>query len=563
MSKDMRKDDNNDPAIFRVRLTAGFALAAWVSFGLLLDPGCSHRPTPAEPKTKVQPKRSELPAPVPGWAKVYVGPNGVRVEMVRLEDETYLVRLTGTTSVIDGKVLRCKLVRDGVSRQRWVYQYDGEPHPIMTRQRRSTGTFRFSLYTPDLPDIGGLALEYDETESRKLEIKALVDRHLAQKERGQLAKLSRFDEKKAIQNVEARLAKRLASLNRKCHTSARLTVDWKSVGPLTPKSVQIASECGVGLKALANLCRAPGAPDAVAGRLDMVTCKIGAAPSFALEGKNLVWTVPQNFHYLIGSMRAKLANTIRWGDAGTLAQVIYDHRIVLWSNGQGLYLGLKPARPRDKMGTSMFTRRRMFYGTKNDGMRLVPKEHMWSNNSFFDPRYANKENHRMFRGRDLAYYVYVTFSNGTKHARFKCGYRKVDLEPVPLEKALSVLKGVKWLPELPRRRPYGLARDRRGIYYYVDRAPGTEQRDFRLYRGPLGKMVRLKMTNVVTDSEGDVFTTPSGNLRLVLEKEHSYWIRRGRKQRLINVPINKNLKLIYSDLGVYDGKPFGTPCDIF
>ena len=47
-----------------------------------------------------------------------------------------------------------------------------------------------------------------------------------------------------------------------------------------------------------------------------------------------------------------------------------------------------------------------------------------------------------------------------------------------------------------------------GTYYYVDRArqpPGNY--DFHLFRGPRGNMKTLPMTNIVSDSEGDIFAT--------------------------------------------------------
>jgi hypothetical protein len=144
-----------------------------------------------------------------------------------------------------------------------------------------------------------------------------------------------------------------------------------------------------------------------------------------------------------------------------------------------------------------------------------------------------------------------------------CGKRRIALRPLSQSRAEKLLARTEIKPPLSRRRPYGLARDRRGIYYYVDRAASGKVRDYRLYRGPLGKLTRLKMVNIVSDTEGDVFSTQNGSLRLVLEKEHSYWVRKGRKRRLINVPIKKNLPMIFNELGVYLGKPYGTPCDLF
>jgi hypothetical protein len=70
-----------------------------------------------------------------------------------------------------------------------------------------------------------------------------------------------------------------------------------------------------------------------------------------------------------------------------------------------------------------------------------------------------------------------------------------------------------------------------------------------------------KLTNIVSDSEGDIFATKTGSLRVVLDKHESLWTQGKKQQKLILLPIEDNAIMIYSDLGVYTGQPLGTPCD--
>ncbi len=87
-------------------------------------------------------------------------------------------------------------------------------------------------------------------------------------------------------------------------------------------------------------------------------------------------------------------------------------------------------------------------------------------------------------------------------------------------------------------------------------------RDFRIWRGLHGKMKRLKMKNVALDSEGSVFSTARGDLRLVLsEPGVATWAAGHRHTRLKVLPIRRNLSVIFSELGVYFGQQLGTPCD--
>ncbi len=530
---------------------------------LFVLPGCcSQEKHSTKTPDKPPARKTNLPAPSPGWAKVFKGPQGLILAMVRLEDDTYLARVTGTTSPLDGKVLRCKFHRDGWARSTWTYRYDGRDRILVLRRRRGPRT-TMRVYLLGEPGLSGSVVTFSEADSKRLDVKKLVEIHLAQRAQGIFSRMARFRKKAAMEQVEQYVAKESRDVEKACRLHLTTHIDWKSAEPITATNVDIANECSIPFWSLKSLCRVPGVALVVRSGLSRFECRIGSKSSLHLEGKKLVWTVPRKFHYLVGTVRARLADTIKWPNAQTLAQVIYDSQTNLWTNGKGLYLGLKPMRPRNRLGTSLFPYRQFFFGTKTSGMRLVSLVKHLGSHYFEDPRYPTPEKERRFRYKNVNNLVYVRYSSPDKSLSFKCGYRRVQLKPVPRERAAAVLKGVKWLPPVSHRQPYGLARDRKGTYYYVDRAPGAEKRDFRLYRGRLGKLRRLQMTNLVTDSEGDVFSTPNGKLRLVLEKEHSYWVRKGRKERLVNVPIEKNLGLIYTDLGVYEGQPFGSPCDIF
>jgi hypothetical protein len=144
----------------------------------------------------------------------------------------------------------------------------------------------------------------------------------------------------------------------------------------------------------------------------------------------------------------------------------------------------------------------------------------------------------------------------------QCDDRTVALaELAPTETAAMVAKA-EFRAHLWGRKAYALARDHAGTYYFVDvgNRPGQEQ-SFRLYSGPRGALRPMAMTNVVSDSAGDVFTTRAGKLRLVLAQGDSWWIAGQRETKLIWLPIEDNARMIYTDLGAYAGRRLGTPCD--
>ncbi|MSP59544.1 MAG: hypothetical protein EXR72_04230 [Myxococcales bacterium] len=144
----------------------------------------------------------------------------------------------------------------------------------------------------------------------------------------------------------------------------------------------------------------------------------------------------------------------------------------------------------------------------------------------------------------------------------QCPDRKTALTPLPDAEASALIATARFMKVRWKHQAYALARDEKGSYYYVDRAREPEgNKSFRLFAGPKGNLKLQKMTNVVSDSEGDMFATRTGQLRLILGKNESTWIAGKAKTKLLLVPVEDNLPLIYAELGVYTGDPLGTPCD--
>ena len=143
-----------------------------------------------------------------------------------------------------------------------------------------------------------------------------------------------------------------------------------------------------------------------------------------------------------------------------------------------------------------------------------------------------------------------------------CGERKSELKPVSDAEKKKILDGAKFLAPRWTHRAYALARDNTGVYFFVDKLREPEDsKVFRVWSGMKGAMKLQKLTNIVSDSEGDIFATKTGSLRVVLDKGESLWVAGEKEQKLIVLSVEDNAAMIYSDLGVYTGLPLGTPCD--
>ncbi len=140
------------------------------------------------------------------------------------------------------------------------------------------------------------------------------------------------------------------------------------------------------------------------------------------------------------------------------------------------------------------------------------------------------------------------------------------LTAVTADKAKLVLDKMAFVSTAMTRRPHLLARDDSGVYYYVDMI--REQyggSGYRVFVGKKGAMKQLPLSDVASDTAGEVFATKTGDLRFVHTNEGSsvpssaQWARGEKKTSLVVLDVEMNSFVIFKDLGIY---PFiGTICD--
>jgi hypothetical protein len=145
-----------------------------------------------------------------------------------------------------------------------------------------------------------------------------------------------------------------------------------------------------------------------------------------------------------------------------------------------------------------------------------------------------------------------------------CGKEEVALKKLPDADSARILERAAWRKPLWRRQAHFLARDDRGTYYFVDRLRDElGGKSHRIFAGPKGALKELAMTNIVSDSVGEIYATRKGELRFVISDNAASWIQGpSTKVQLTIVPVEDNVAMIYGDLGVYEGT-LGTPCDEF
>ena len=240
------------------------------------------------------------------------------------------------------------------------------------------------------------------------------------------------------------------------------------------------------------------------------------------------------------------------GSTGSDGEVIditpYKPKMKVLTDGKGHYLAVMPFTISDGPDTGY-----LFYG---DGKEF------WAQRRFGGGRNGDESFDTTFWEPRVDSGWKANFGYKDKKYSVQCDERKTELTALDKAEAQKILDSAKFMKTRWKRKAYALARDNSGNYYYVDRMREPEDsKDFRIFRGPKGALKPLKMTNVVSDTEGDIFVTKAGKLRLVLSKGEHVWLQGSKSTKLTPLDPGDNHVLIYSELGVYEGQPLGTPCD--
>jgi hypothetical protein len=133
---------------------------------------------------------------------------------------------------------------------------------------------------------------------------------------------------------------------------------------------------------------------------------------------------------------------------------------------------------------------------------------------------------------------------------------QVPLTQLGADKAKLVLDKHNFLSTAMTRIPYLLARDDSGVYYYVDvLRKEYGGKGFRVFIGKKGAMKQKPLTDIASDSAGDIFATKTGDLRIVHDtsegKNSVQWVKGEKRSALVTLDLDASSQLIFKDLGVY------------
>jgi hypothetical protein len=358
-----------------------------------------------------------------------------------------------------------------------------------------------------------------------------------------------------VAEQEKTLKESAASVDGKCGTKLAVSVDWNTINDETLGQYSVSGFCDNPLDELRRLCETQEGKSFVS-TIKKVTCAFGKEMSVKVSGDTLAWTTSTEGYNQDQFVRKELlgapapAGGPAWGKLESLQQRIALEQTAVCTDGKSHYVVLSP--------------NRLYWGDDKALTEVPPPAEQGSHNYFFDPRHVNPGANPSFRGMDYRIHSSVDADLAKKTCSVRCGTTNTELKLLAFADAKKLVTTAKINPTSQKWRPHVLLRDEKGSYYYVDRGfkPGEEKR-FRLFKGPKGSLKEQKMTNVVSDSEGEIFSTKTGSLRLIIDRtQSSQWIENNKKTtKLRDVPVVENMTMIYTELGVYSGEKLGNPCD--
>lgn len=508
------------------------------------------------PESAVQ---AVTPMPEVASTRSLSGPDGLRIEAVDFADGTALLAVSGAESDLAGNVLRYKRLQEGKG-LRYQTQWTGRDWNVLVRREDSyRQRVRWLAY---LPGLGETSLEYDEKASPTVDAAAMYATHMSQTQSGALEALQRFDRKAEEARHNTDLTKAAQRTGEACGTSLSVAIEWSTISDEQLLKMSPSGYCDSALSGLRSACNHPSGKAAVAKYVKSIRCLVdlpqeAEAGVMSLLDGALNWQIHFKLANLDSAAFEAFKSLTPAGAPRSIGSAITRDKTTVCAdagNGHVVVMG-----PREQAHGGMA------YGA-GETLYRVPQLRGLSGGWFLDPRHRNDKHNSNFRGYDLRFYSYVEADSDDSAApcKVQCGTRTMELARVTGDAKHAVLDAAKYQDSPHNRAPYALARDRGGVYYYVDHgATQATEKDFRIYRGKRGRLRKQPMRDVVSDSEGEIFATRNGKLRLLVGRDNAEWVTRGGARKLKRLPLQENLGLIYNELGVYFGERLYTPCDDF
>lgn len=474
----------------------------------------------SETKSSVSPYRVSQAQP----PRAYESDSGIVLTMVYLErdegaERKALARFVGVEHALAAKVFLVvnRKSKGNESIDLWETMFDGKYWPVMKNDHK-TDTIEFSAPR----SWTHMEVAFDRDASAAIDSAMFLAKH--EKEKESLTVLASLDRDYHKLDVQKRGEKYARNIEQACGTQIPVDYVWDRY---SDKLLLKPEVCMQGLSALEHVCKSSAKAGKTAVRkIKKIQCETGKRDSTSLDSEQGVLTIVASGKYQkVLDIKTKLASQL-----GIRKTVLRDTT--------GDYLVLD----------TLANGNAPIYWGKGPKLREVRSA---NSNTLVELDWPGHP---------------TAIIRRSDHWKVDCRQTKRNFKELNAEESDKFLDSAEFGEPIWKRREVALARDNDGVYYYVDRAsPHYGGKDYRVYRGLRGQMVQTKLYDIVDDAKGKVFSTDKGNLRLILtpkETGEAFWLQ-GKKREALTVISEFEpgyRRLIYRELGIYDGEELGLLC---
>ncbi len=495
--------------------------------------GCASAATQSSPKLPASEKEDatfdySLSEHMP--PRFLASASGLVVEILYLSDAPEgharaLLRFKGAPHEIAGKVLLVKgTVVNGT--YRWSLRFHGKEKKFLWTVRIPNADVHSKQVRLQLPRSGDVAeLKYDPLRSQEIDAQEIIALHQELSKDGTLARIAAIDRDFYIKKIGEHVALTNELMETNCGRQLPVVIDFNSV--FETKFFEKQRCSGIARKAASICLRDADSKRIFNERVKKIECGYGSRNEIVVTAAGVMQIqLDPSTQYFSGAYDAMksslhLTRTVGRSDTGQIIVADPDD-----SHGE-IFIG------DGKVMNSQATAA---------GTRLV-----WT-----------PSGHILLRKEEGK--IVVDCAHGPP----------VIFHSLSDQRRLEILNSARFDEPIWQREAYALARDDRGTYYYVDKVQQKwGGKNFRVFIGPRGQAKATTLIDIVDDSNGMIFATKSGNLRLMLKSKadsglrivDAGWIVGKKRRDLVVLPLRENKLLIYKELGAYDGEDFGTLCE--
>lgn len=218
-----------------------------------------------------------------------VGADGVLVEVVDLQGDEALIRVSGVESPLQGKVVSHRRAKEQDD-LRYTTQWSGREWLTLLRSGQSSWVGKY--WQLNLQGEQAIPVAYSEERSEKVDVDGMFAAHEEQRRAGTLDELQRFNQysERGQEDEEVNISASAAS--RECDSPVKGAIAWDTVTDQALRENNVSDYCKIALRALNSACTSsPEAKSFVREKVKEVSCRFDGTGQMTLDAGRLTWSM--------------------------------------------------------------------------------------------------------------------------------------------------------------------------------------------------------------------------------------------------------------------------------